>query len=147
VSINAIKRQLDEQVLLAEQLQAERMAQAAAGAAGAEAAMMGPEELAAVQQVQELKAAYRDQFNELQMLKSEAAYTQQLVEQCSQQLLLEFGEWCAAQGSLGAAAQGLLGAGLARRSASAAAAAAAAQVPGRARGGAAAGGQRPWHAA
>jgi kinesin family protein 6/9 len=110
VGINSVKRQLDEQLQLAERLAAERMqATEAPGGSGGEAsqlerdaaeaagaaavAMMGPEELCAVQHVNQLKAAYRDQYNELQMLKSEVAYTQQLVEQCSQQLLLEFEEW------------------------------------------------------
>jgi hypothetical protein len=103
VNINAIKRKLDEQIQLAQQLQTKRLEAAgdpgsAAAAAAPEqdsssAAVMGPEELAAVQRAQQLKAQYRDQFNELQMLKSEVAYTQQLVDQCSQQLLIGFDEW------------------------------------------------------
>jgi kinesin family protein 6/9 len=106
VSINGIKRKLDDQTQQAQQLQTKRLQEAGdpGSAAAAEpeqdsssssssAAVMGPEELAAVQRVQQLKAQYRDQYNELQMLKSEVAYTQQLVDQCSQQLLMGFDEW------------------------------------------------------
>ena len=119
VGINGIKRQLDEQLALAQQLREQRQHQqrqerpgddedsseeaAAAGRGQQEqqeqeereggGGMMGPEELAAVQAVQQLKAQYRDQYNELQMLRSEVAYTQELADQCGAQLLLQFEAW------------------------------------------------------
>ena len=47
------------------------------------------------QQGRELKGLYRDQYSELQMVKAEADYTQKLVEQCTQELVMEFQEWYA----------------------------------------------------
>lgn len=46
------------------------------------------------QQSKELKGLYREQYSELQMVKAEADYTQKLVEQCTQELVIEFQEWC-----------------------------------------------------
>ncbi len=37
--------------------------------------------------------ARREQFSELQMVKSEVEYTQQLCDQCAQELIMEFNEW------------------------------------------------------
>ncbi|GMH35911.1 hypothetical protein BSKO_03779 [Bryopsis sp. KO-2023] len=41
----------------------------------------------------ELKALYRDRFTDLQMVRSEVAYTDNLVKQCTQELLTEFEAW------------------------------------------------------
>ena len=46
------------------------------------------------QQSKELKGLYREQYSELQMVKAEAEYTQKLVEQCTQELVMDFQEWC-----------------------------------------------------
>ena len=48
------------------------------------------------QQSKELKGLYREQYSELQMVKAEADYTQKLVEQCTQELVMDFQEWCVA---------------------------------------------------
>lgn len=45
------------------------------------------------QQSKELKGLYREQYSELQMVKAEADYTQKLVEQCTQELVMDFQEW------------------------------------------------------
>ncbi|KAK9816474.1 hypothetical protein WJX72_000729 [[Myrmecia] bisecta] len=45
------------------------------------------------ERLRELKAQYRDQYAELQVVKSEVPYTQQLCEQCTQELVLEFDTW------------------------------------------------------
>lgn len=48
-------------------------------------------------QSKELKGLYREQYSELQMVKAEADYTQKLVEQCMQELVMDFQEWCVAR--------------------------------------------------
>lgn len=48
----------------------------------------------------ELKGLYREQYSELQMVKAEADYTQKLVEQCTQELVTDFQEWCVSRGLL-----------------------------------------------
>lgn len=45
-------------------------------------------------QSKELKGLYREQYSELQMVKAEVDYTQKLVEQCMQELVMDFQEWC-----------------------------------------------------
>ena len=45
------------------------------------------------QQDKELKGLYREQYNELQMVKAEADYTQKLVEQCMKELVQDFQDW------------------------------------------------------
>ena len=54
-----------------------------------EAALSSPS-----QQSKELKGLYREQHSELQMVKAEADYTQKLVEQCTQELVMDFQKWC-----------------------------------------------------
>ena len=49
-------------------------------------------------QSKELKGLYREQYSELQMVKAEADYTQKLVEQCMQELVMEFQEWYVCMG-------------------------------------------------
>lgn len=45
--------------------------------------------------IKDLKQQYRDQFSELQMIKSEVDYTQQLVSTCTQETLEDFRKWFA----------------------------------------------------
>lgn len=47
------------------------------------------------ERVKHLKAQYREQYNELQAVKSEVSYTQKLVDQCTQELVMDFNEWYA----------------------------------------------------
>ncbi|KAA6418183.1 MAG: Kinesin KIF9 [Trebouxia sp. A1-2] len=41
----------------------------------------------------ELKGLNREQYNELQLVKQEADYTQKLVEPCTHELVMDFQEW------------------------------------------------------
>lgn len=43
--------------------------------------------------VRDLKTLYRERYSDLQMVKSEIAYTDSLVTQCTQELLADFGSW------------------------------------------------------
>ncbi|KAL0037978.1 hypothetical protein WJX79_008147 [Trebouxia sp. C0005] len=43
----------------------------------------------------ELKGLNREQYNELQLVKQEADYTQKLVEPCTHELVMDFQEWYA----------------------------------------------------
>ncbi|CAF1169384.1 unnamed protein product, partial [Didymodactylos carnosus] len=51
------------------------------------------EEYELISKLQELKAAYRVDFDNWKMLKSEIAYCQNLVNQCQQRLVQEFDSW------------------------------------------------------
>ena len=44
-------------------------------------------------QVRALKGQYKEQHSELQMMRSEVEYTSRLLEQCTQELVLEFSDW------------------------------------------------------
>ena len=46
-----------------------------------------------LQQGKELKGLYREQYNEIQLVKAEADYTQKLVEQCTKELEQDFQDW------------------------------------------------------
>ena len=52
--------------------------------------MLSEEEYACMLQVKNLKREYRDLFQEMKAARSEAAYTERLIEQCKTTLVLEF---------------------------------------------------------
>ncbi|KAL6762937.1 P-loop containing nucleoside triphosphate hydrolase protein [Haematococcus lacustris] len=88
LTINAIKRELDSLKGRADTLKSSRLA------AGPEAAqVLGGEELAVLEQLQERKQAYREQFGELQMLRSELDYTGQQCRAGSRELMQQFTTW------------------------------------------------------
>lgn len=46
-----------------------------------------------MQSTRDLKTLYRERYTDLQMAKSEITYTDNLVTQCTQELLADFGSW------------------------------------------------------
>lgn len=102
LKINAIKHEMDDTKTHQEML---RQEQAAAGGPASPSSTAGAppgtevvseEEYATLLRLKELKRDYRQLYEELKMVKSEVGYTTKLIEQCTSQLLLEFGEWYAA---------------------------------------------------
>lgn len=91
LEINTIKHDIDAVKARADELKAARLA--AAPTPDADGQLLGTEEYEAVTRLKELKSKYRDQYSELQMLRSEVEYTQCLVETCKQELLTEFDQW------------------------------------------------------
>ncbi|KAL3152339.1 hypothetical protein ABBQ32_001403 [Trebouxia sp. C0010 RCD-2024] len=87
LAINTTKRQIDA-------LKASEEAAPSQQAADGGEAPPGPSSPSG--QSKELKGLYREQYSELQMVKAEADYTQKLVEQCMQELVMDFQEWCSA---------------------------------------------------
>eukprot|EP00891_Asterochloris_glomerata_P005682 jgi/Astpho2/5682/gw1.00079.25.1_t len=89
LSINATKQSID--------------AASAAASLGAESPAAGAEEGAAegttsdpamqAGRIRDLKAQYKAQYGELQMVKSEMDWTQKLVEQCTRELVDDFDAW------------------------------------------------------
>jgi hypothetical protein len=57
------------------------------------AEVLSEEEYACMLQVKNLKREYRDLFQEMKAARSEAAYTERLIEQCKTTLVLEFESW------------------------------------------------------
>ena len=94
--INAIKREMDDAKAHQDLLAAER---AAGGGEttpdGAE--VVSEEEYATLLRLKELKRDYRELYEDLKAVRSEAGYTEKLIEQCTSTLLMNFGEWYAAQ--------------------------------------------------
>ncbi|GAX77459.1 hypothetical protein CEUSTIGMA_g4903.t1 [Chlamydomonas eustigma] len=88
LSINAAKKDLDHLKALSESLRAERQAKTGEGSQ-----VLDAEEYSALMRIKELKQQYRDQYSELQMVKSEIEYTQQLCDACAQELAMEFNQW------------------------------------------------------
>ncbi|CAG9465590.1 unnamed protein product [Pedinophyceae sp. YPF-701] len=84
--INGIKRQIDEAKAKADALKEQREA------AGGQELGEG-EEYSALLLVKELKGKYKGRYQELQALKSEAEYIQQLAAQCKNELLADFEAW------------------------------------------------------
>ena len=60
--------------------------------------VLDAEEYDTLMRTKELKSGYREQHGELQMLRSEVDYMQQLVETCSTELVGEFNSWCGGWG-------------------------------------------------
>lgn len=59
------------------------------------AEVLSEEEYACMLQVKNLKREYRELFQEMKAARSEAAYTERLIEQCKTTLVLEFESWYA----------------------------------------------------
>ncbi|XP_062518444.1 kinesin-like protein KIF9 [Corticium candelabrum] len=92
-SVNAIKRQIDETRHFIEQQKQERMEDGLVGEAGE--AVITEEEFTSLSKLRELKARYKEEYEELRVVKSEVQYCQHLVDQCRQKLLVEFDKWYA----------------------------------------------------
>eukprot|EP00899_Mesostigma_viride_P022312 jgi/Mesvir1/3265/Mv16400-RA.1 len=92
-TINSCKRDIDN---LKVQIDEKKAARDAAGG-GADtpegAEVLDEEDLALLLRLKEQKKEYRTAFEELKVVKSEVEYTQQLVDQSTQQLLLDFSQW------------------------------------------------------
>jgi kinesin family protein 6/9 len=100
LAINAFKRDIDG---LNGKLAAARAARQARK--GDAAQVLDAEEYEALMKLKDLKARYRDRYNDLQLVKSEGDYTAGLVEACARELLLDFDAWH--QASYGVPAPGL----------------------------------------
>eukprot|EP00798_Chlamydomonas_sp_ICE-L_P031791 gene31791-6988_t len=90
LNINQAKRELDGLKGKADEMKTQRLA-IPVGQEGV--AVMGAEEYEAVVRIKELKQEYREQFSELQMVRSEVDYTQQLCEACTKELVMGFTKW------------------------------------------------------
>ncbi|EFJ44765.1 Kif9 kinesin [Volvox carteri f. nagariensis] len=88
LAVNAAKRELDSLKTREEELKRQRVQQRGEGSQ-----VLDAEEYDILMRIKELKVSYKENFNELQIIKSEVDYTQGLVEQCNKELLLEFAEW------------------------------------------------------
>lgn len=71
-------------------MEAMREQTAAAGGEGA----ASPEEYACLVQMKELKQKYREEHDELNMLKSEVDYTARLSKECTKLIVSDFERWC-----------------------------------------------------
>lgn len=89
LSINSTKKELDILKSRHESLREQRQ--------GKEGAELDAEELEVVLQIKNLKQKYRDEFAELQMIKSEIDYSTQLVDACALEISQEFAAWHLAQ--------------------------------------------------
>jgi kinesin family protein 6/9 len=85
LSINSTKKDLDALKLRHDRLKEQRQ--------GKEGAELDAEELEVVLQIKSLKQKYRDEFAELQMIKSEIDYSAQLVDACALEISQEFAAW------------------------------------------------------
>ncbi|GIL43450.1 hypothetical protein Vafri_920 [Volvox africanus] len=88
LAVNASKRELDSLKAREEELKRQRVQQQGEGSQ-----VLDAEEFDILMRIKELKVSYKENYNELQVVKSEVDYTQGLVEQCNKELLLEFAEW------------------------------------------------------
>ncbi|GLC35984.1 hypothetical protein PLESTB_000526100 [Pleodorina starrii] len=88
LAVNGAKRELDGLKARGEELRRQRVAQQGEGSQ-----VLDAEEYDILMRIRELKVSYKENFNELQVVKSEVDYTQGLVDQCNKELLLEFAEW------------------------------------------------------
>ncbi|KAG2446184.1 hypothetical protein HXX76_000777 [Chlamydomonas incerta] len=88
LAVNAAKRELDGLKKREEQLKGQRVQQQGEGSQ-----VLDAEEYDVLMRIKELKSSYKENYNELQVVKSEVDYTQGLVDQCNKELLLEFAEW------------------------------------------------------
>lgn len=98
LSINAVKREIDTLKTRLDTLTRNRLQQrggAAAGGGGG-ADLLATEEYEGLMRLRELKTQYRDEFNELQMVKSEVSYSGGLLDAVTQELIAEFSAWYAA---------------------------------------------------
>jgi kinesin family protein 6/9 len=100
LAINAFKRDIDGLNGKLAALRAARQARK-----GDAAQVLDAEEYDALMKLKDLKARYRDRYNDLQLVKSEGDYTAGLVEACARELLLDFDAWH--QESYGVPAPGL----------------------------------------
>ena len=62
--------------------------------------------------IKDLKLQYREQYSELQMVKSEVEYTQQLCDTCAREILMEFNEWYGGKYGMDGGGEMALSAGL-----------------------------------
>ncbi|GIL72545.1 hypothetical protein Vretimale_4317 [Volvox reticuliferus] len=88
LAVNATKRELDSLKAREEELKRQRVQQQGEGSQ-----VLDAEEFDILMRIKELKVSYKENYNELQVVKSEVDYTQGLVDQCNKELLLEFTEW------------------------------------------------------
>ncbi|PNW77229.1 hypothetical protein CHLRE_10g427750v5 [Chlamydomonas reinhardtii] len=88
LAVNAAKRELDGLKKREEQLKGQRVQQQGEGSQ-----VLDAEEYDVLMRIKELKSSYKENYNELQVVKSEVDYTQGLVDQCNKELLLEFAQW------------------------------------------------------
>ena len=97
--INAIKKELDAAAARRESLARDRPPVPPPDVARASsddiAEVLTEEEYACMLEVKALKREYRELFQEMKAARSEAAYTERLIEQCKTTLVLEFESWYA----------------------------------------------------
>jgi kinesin family protein 6/9 len=99
LQINAIKKDLDAASARREALALDRPpvpppdVQMRSSGREEIAEVLSEEEYACMLQVKNLKREYRDLFQEMKAARSEAAYTERLIEQCKTTLVLEFESW------------------------------------------------------
>ena len=91
LSINSTKKEMDTLKLKHDSLKDQRQGQEGGGG------QLEAEELDVVMKIKHLKQKYRDEFNELQMVKSEVEYSSQLVDACADEIAKEFSAWHVAQ--------------------------------------------------
>ncbi|KAF5834060.1 kinesin motor domain-containing protein [Dunaliella salina] len=92
LSINAAKHELDSLKGQAETMKAVRQGKDADAAQ-----VLGTDEFNVLMRIKELKTQYKDQFGELQMVRSESDYTQQLCDTCAQEIVEDFNAWYSVQ--------------------------------------------------
>lgn len=97
--INAIKKELDAAAARRESLARDRPPVPPPDVARASSddisEVLTEEEYACMLEVKALKREYRELFQDMKAARSEAAYTERLIEQCKTTLVLEFESWYA----------------------------------------------------
>lgn len=90
--INGIKVEIDQCRMLLEKLKEERESNGAQYNEEGDI-IISEEEFLEVKKLKELKAKYKNDFEELKNLKAKVQYCQRLVDNCRQKLIQEFDKW------------------------------------------------------
>lgn len=93
-TINNLKNEIDQEVVILEKKTEEKMKDGDFTTENGQV-VIDEDEFQHVKKIKELKAKYRENYNELQNIKSEVTYCEKLVNQCRQRLLSEFDSWYA----------------------------------------------------
>ena len=91
-TINSLKSEMDQESALLKQKTEERLSDGEFFTENGQV-VIEEDEFNHLKRLKELKAKYRENYEELQNTKSEILYCEKLVSQCRQRLLTEFDSW------------------------------------------------------
>ncbi|EDO44491.1 predicted protein [Nematostella vectensis] len=90
--VNSIKSEIDQEAAILESKQDERLEQGDYITQNGQR-FIDEDEYEHLKKLKELKASYRESYEELKSTKSDVTYCEKLVDQCRQRLLTEFDSW------------------------------------------------------